>query len=88
MGWCRLAVQRFRLGGEAAQEYLAAYLIEKSLSLDNVFVFLIIFRSLNIPQKYQRTVLLWGIFGALVFRGIFITLGAVAIERYKPPYRK
>lgn len=69
-------------GGQAAQEYLAAYLIEKSLSLDNVFVFLVIFQSLKIPQKYQRTVLLWGIFGALVFRGIFILIGAVALERY------
>lgn len=69
-------------GGQAAQEYLAAYLIEKSLSLDNVFVFLVIFQSLKIPQKYQRTVLLWGIFGALVFRGIFIFIGAVALERY------
>lgn len=70
------------LGAQAAQEYLAAYLIEKSLSLDNVFVFLVIFQSLKIPQKYQRTVLSWGILGAVVFRGIFIAIGAVALERY------
>src|ERR1041384_740029 len=57
-------------GGEAAQEYLAAWLIEKSLSLDNVFVFLVIFRSLSIPPRLQHQVLFLGIFGALVFRAI------------------
>src|SRR5262245_1670056 len=54
-------------GGQAAYEYLAAYLIEKSLSLDNLFVFLIVFQSLDIPQEHQHRVLFWGIFGALVF---------------------
>lgn len=70
------------LGGKATGEYYAAYLIEKSLSVDNLFVFLIIFQTLNIPTEYQRTVLTWGIFGALVFRAIFIFLGAAAIERW------
>src|ERR1041385_6388923 len=50
-------------GGQAAQEYLAAYLIEESLSLDNLFVFLIIFQSLQIPTENQHTVLFWGMFG-------------------------
>src|SRR5690606_37131299 len=72
----------WRIGGAAAQEYLAAYLVEKSLSLDNLFVFLVIFRSLNIPHAHQRTVLSWGIFGALVFRAVFVVLGVAAIERY------
>jgi tellurite resistance protein TerC len=66
----------------ATQEYLAAYLIEKSLSLDNLFVFLIIFRTLRIPQRYQRVALSWGIFGALVFRAIFVFAGAAALERW------
>jgi tellurite resistance protein TerC len=70
-------------GSQAAQEYLAAYLIEKSLSLDNLFVFLIIFQTLRIPKRYQHDVLFWGILGALVFRGIFIFLGAAAIERWE-----
>ena len=69
-------------GGASAQEYIATYLIEKSLSLDNLFVFLIIFQGLNIPRKYQHEVLFWGIFGALVFRAIFIFAGAAAIEQY------
>lgn len=69
-------------GSRPALDYIAAYLIEKSLSLDNLFVFLIIFQSLNIPQQYQRTVLSWGIFGALVFRGIFIFIGAAALKHF------
>ncbi|HYO59530.1 TerC family protein [Archangium sp.] len=69
-------------GGTAAQEYLGAYLIEKSLSLDNLFVFLVIFASLNVPEDKQRRVLFWGIFGALVFRALFIFLGLEAIERW------
>ncbi len=69
-------------GNHLALEYLAAYAIEKSLSLDNLFVFLIIFSSLNIPKKYQHEVLFWGILGAVVFRGIFIFAGAAAIEHY------
>lgn len=73
----------FRLGGQATQEYLAAYAIEKSLSLDNLFLFLIIFESLGVPKKYQHEVLFWGILGAIVFRGIFIFLGAQALERWE-----
>ncbi len=70
------------MGADAAQEYLAAYLIEESLSLDNLFVFLLIFQTLQIPLENQRRALLWGIFGALVFRGIFIFLGVAAMERW------
>lgn len=71
-----------RHGGTTAQEYLGAYLIEKSLSLDNLFVFLVIFASLNVPGDKQRRVLFWGIFGALVFRALFIILGLEALERW------
>ncbi|HCF57288.1 MAG TPA: hypothetical protein DFS52_04725 [Myxococcales bacterium] len=69
-------------GYAPAQDYLGAYLIEKSLSLDNIFVFLVIFESLQIPQRDQRTVLYLGILGAVVFRAIFIFLGAAALERW------
>ena len=70
------------IGTRQAHEYLAAYLIEKSLSLDNLFVFLIIFRNLAIPEEYQHNVLYWGIFGALVFRAVFIFLGIAAVESF------
>jgi tellurite resistance protein TerC len=70
------------LGGDRAAEYIAAYLVEKSLSLDNLFVFLVIFRSLSIPHDNQRSVLSWGILGALVFRFAFIFVGVAAIQRY------
>jgi tellurite resistance protein TerC len=69
-------------GTQAAHEYLAAYFIEKSLSLDNVFVFLVIFRSLGIPSRAQHNVLFLGIFGALVFRALFIFVGAAALQRW------
>ena len=65
-----------------AQEYLAAYLIEKSLSVDNLFVFLVVFESLNIPRRHQRRVLWWGILGALGFRALLIFVGVAAIERW------
>lgn len=73
----------FLMGADAAQEYLAAYLIEESLSLDNLFVFLLIFKTLQIPLENQRRALLWGIFGALLFRAVFIFLGVAAMERWQ-----
>jgi TerC family integral membrane protein len=71
------------LGGRRAWEYVTAYLVEKSLSIDNLFVFLVIFRTLGIPHDNQRSVLSWGILGALVFRLGFVLLGVAAIERYQ-----
>lgn len=71
------------MGGDAAQSYLAAYLIEKSLSLDNLFMFMLIFQSLRIGKAEQHKVLFWGIIGAVVFRGIFILLGARALEQFE-----
>lgn len=70
------------LGRRAAEEYLAAYIIEKSLSVDNLFVFLVIFGRLRIPEEHQRRVLTFGILGALVFRAALIFLGLAAVERW------
>jgi tellurite resistance protein TerC len=68
-------------GATAAAEYYAAYLLELSLSVDNIFVFLIIFAELHIPAEYQRRVLRWGIAGAVVFRGLMIAGGITLIQR-------
>jgi tellurite resistance protein TerC len=67
-------------GGQVAGEYLAGYLIEKSLSIDNIFVFALIFGFFAVPGKYQHRVLFWGVLGALVFRAIFIAAGAALLE--------
>ncbi|MBN2225977.1 MAG: TerC family protein [candidate division Zixibacteria bacterium] len=69
-------------GTKTALEFLTGYLIEKSLSIDNVFVFLLIFSYFNVPAQYQHRVLFWGIIGALVFRAIFIALGALLIAKF------
>lgn len=69
-------------GGSAAGEYLSGYLIEKSLSIDNVFVWAVIFSYFGVPKKYQFRVLFWGIFGALVLRAAFIFAGVSLIERF------
>jgi len=68
---------------EKAMEFLAGYLIEKSLSMDNLFVFLMLFSFFGIPRKYQHEVLFWGIFGALVLRSIFIFAGVAMITRFE-----
>jgi tellurite resistance protein TerC len=68
-------------GGSAAGEYLSAYLVEESLSIDNVFVWAVIFTSFAVPAEYQFRVLFWGIFGALVLRAVFIFGGVALLER-------
>ena len=68
---------------EKAMEFLAGYLIEKSLSMDNLFVFLMLFSYFGIERKYQHEVLFWGIFGALVLRSVFIFAGAAMVERFE-----
>ena len=68
---------------EKAMEFLAGYLIEKSLSMDNLFVFLMLFSFFGIERKYQHEVLFWGIFGALVLRSFFIFAGVAIIERFE-----
>jgi len=69
-------------GAEAGGEYYAGYLIEKSLAVDNVFVFALIFTSFAVPRQYQHRVLFYGLLGALVFRANFIAGGAVLIENF------
>ncbi|MGH9265825.1 MAG: TerC family protein [Acidimicrobiales bacterium] len=75
-------VMAWAFGGAAAGEYLAGYLIEKSLSVDNVFVWAVIFSYFAVPAQYQFRVLFWGIFGALVLRAIFIFAGVALIETF------
>jgi tellurite resistance protein TerC len=72
----------FTKGGESALQYFTAYLIEKSLSMDNLFVFLMLFTYFRVPAKYQHKVLFWGIIGALVMRFIFIAAGIALISKF------
>jgi integral membrane protein, TerC family len=72
----------FWKGKEAALQFLTGYLIEESLSVDNLFVFLLIFNYFQVPARYQHRVLFWGIVGALVMRGIFIFLGVSLIREF------
>ena len=69
-------------GGEYAGEYFAGYLIEKSLSVDNIFVFALIFGYFAVPAKYKHRVLFWGVVGALVLRAGFIAAGATLLDRF------
>lgn len=83
-GWVggRLAITRDVSGREAALEFFAGYVLEKSLSLDNIFVIALIFTHFGVPLIYQHRVLFWGVCGALVMRGVMIGLGAELIERF------
>ncbi len=71
----------FWRGSQPAVEFLTGYLIEESLSMDNLFVFLLIFSYFRVPAQYQHIVLFWGILGVLIMRGIFIALG-IALLHY------
>ena len=72
----------FTFGGQAFGEYTSGYLIEKSLSVDNVFVWSMLFTTMAIPLKFQHRVLFWGIFGALTLRAIFILVGSALILKF------
>jgi tellurite resistance protein TerC len=72
----------YSMGQQPALEYLTGYLIEKSLSVDNIFVFVLLFSYFKIPAKYQHRILFWGVIGALIMRGIFIGVGAIMIARF------
>ncbi|MFC2058351.1 TerC family protein [Chloroflexota bacterium] len=76
-----LAIYYLR-GPETALEYLTGYIIEKSLSIDNLFVFVVLFSSFGIAAAQQHRVLFWGILGALVMRGLLIASGTILIERF------
>ncbi|HEY8417132.1 MAG TPA: TerC family protein [Limnochordales bacterium] len=69
-------------GPDTAMEYITGYLVEKSLSADNIFVFVLIFTYFAVPAQYQHRVLFWGVLGALIMRGIFIGLGAALLARF------
>ena len=69
-------------GAQAGGEYLAGYLIEKSLSMDNVFLFAMLFSYFAVPGKYQHRILFWGVVGAIVFRAIFIAAGTTLLEAF------
>ncbi|HEX3871709.1 MAG TPA: TerC family protein [Pirellulales bacterium] len=86
--WCVLALffngfVWWQFGGQAASEFLAGYLVEWSLSMDNVFVFAVIFSYFRVPMKYQHRVLFWGILGAVFLRLTFIVVGETLIDRFK-----
>lgn len=72
----------FFMGQELALEFLTGYLIEKSLSVDNLFVFVMLFSFFKVPAEYQHKVLFWGILGALVMRAIFIFSGVALINKF------
>jgi tellurite resistance protein TerC len=74
-------VYRF-MGRDASLEYFTGYLIEKSLSIDNIFVFVLIFSFFSVPARYQHRVLFWGILGALLMRGAMIAAGAYLIQQF------
>jgi len=69
-------------GSDKALEFLTGYLIEKALSVDNIFVFVVLFSSFAVPKEFQHRVLFWGVFGAIIMRAIFIGLGAALVSRF------
>lgn len=72
-----------RYGGEPGLEFFAGYLLEKSLSVDNLFVFVLLFQSFAVPPEYQHRVLFWGVLGALVLRGGLILAGVALVHRFR-----
>lgn len=68
------------LAAQCSMEFLSGWLVEKSLSIDNLFLFLVVFDFFAIPEKYRHRILFYGILGALVFRGLFIALGSVLMQ--------
>ena len=76
-----LAIYR-NMGKESGLEFLTGYLIEYALSVDNIFVFVLIFSYFKVPEKYQHRVLFWGIIGALVLRGVMIVAGSALVTRF------
>jgi tellurite resistance protein TerC len=72
----------FRFGPTTGMEFLTGYLIEKALSVDNIFVFLVIFSYFSVPKEYQHRVLFWGVLGAIILRAVFIILGAAILHHF------
>lgn len=73
----------FTLGAQSGLEFFAGYIVEKALSVDNLFVFIVVFSFFGVLPKYQHRVLFWGILGAIVLRGLLIGLGAALVERFE-----
>ncbi|MFA6149470.1 MAG: TerC family protein [bacterium] len=87
VGWVTLALLfgagiAWRFGRGPAVEYVTGYVIEYALSVDNLFVFILVFKTFGVPPAYQRPVLLWGILGAMVLRAAFILAGAALLSRF------
>ena len=80
--WDRMMPASSYTNSEAALAFFTGYLIEKSLSVDNIFVFILIFSFFAVPAAYQHRVLFWGILGALIMRGTLIAVGAVLLEKF------
>ncbi|WP_410216573.1 TerC family protein [Paracoccus sp. (in: a-proteobacteria)] len=72
----------WQMGGEATAQYLTAFIVEKTLAMDNIFVIALIFSFFAIPRQYQHRVLFWGILGVILLRGIMIGLGVTIVEHY------
>jgi tellurite resistance protein TerC len=70
-------------GGEKALQFFTGYIIEQSMSVDNIFIFILVFRSFGVERRYQHRVLFWGIIGALVLRGTMIGLGTALIRKFE-----
>ena len=82
MIFCFLIYKFDDRGGDAAVEYLSAYLTEYALSVDNIFVILLILKYFTVKEEYYHKILFWGILGAVVFRGVFIFVGAIFIHKF------
>lgn len=80
--WMGLGTDPPLSGRDAGLQFLTGYIIERALSMDNIFVFIVIFNYFGVPSRYQYKVLFWGIFGALVMRSIFIIAGTVLIAKF------
>jgi tellurite resistance protein TerC len=76
-----IALQR---GAQAGVEFATGYLVELALSVDNLFVFVVLFRAFRVPEAYRHRVLVWGVLGAVVMRGIFVAAGTTLLERFEP----
>jgi tellurite resistance protein TerC len=72
----------FLFGAEHALEFTAGYLIEKALAIDNIFVFMVVFRTFSVPKTEQHRVLFWGVLGALIMRALFIFAGGAVLQRF------
>src|ERR1051326_2507866 len=87
LGWIGLALLfngfiYLKFGSKPALEFLAGYVVEKALSVDNIFVFVVLFQAFAVPRRMQHRVLFWGIIGSLLMRGLFIAAGSALLARF------